>query len=419
MRAFNRLTEAQAKLTAVNGDGLWSTQNLTVSNSVFSSFRPDGFRQLALKQIDPLLTNKLTLSSISTPQSDLDKDMSFFFAARMESGGSITVKITEDVYGQVDIEETVDITSNTNIYPASSNFGSTAQNFKWTVVRVPSFKTLGTNLAAGYNIEISFHPTESTEEFYFSSPVLVGYYDFFFNNTVLADLGKSLPHWLIDKDIENSANLNPDILMTRYMDIASGHLDLAFDYMRKFIYLDIQSGYTPTNPDTKSILVDPTVADYVTLLWLLVFTFTKPISRFQLVPDYIPDPFILDQSALDGTDRLLLSSSNDTSPPEFSRELQIQLLRWQAYTGYYGGFAGTINAVKEAAKQMLFGSQTLTVNYNYDVEPWVINLTSPYNQTFGGDITLIGESSPLVMEAVSYAKPLGVLVTHQMTAFQP
>ena len=96
--------------------------------------------------------------------------------------------------------------------------------------------------------------------------------------------------------------------------------------------------------------------------------------------------------------------------------MQLNLLRWQATTGYYGSFAGTLPAVREAAKQMLIGNKTISVNYDWEVAPWVINVSTPWNETYGGDLAGIGEQSDLVLEAISHARPLGVLVNHSMTA---
>ncbi|NBR35785.1 MAG: hypothetical protein EBT80_00080 [Chitinophagales bacterium] len=332
----------------------------------------------------------------------------------MISGGSVTVNINENVYATLNVQETVDITSNTNIYSVSNNFGSTVQTFDWTIVRVPPFSVAGSGLAPSFEISIEFTPSDSTEIFYFTSPVLIGYYDMFFLNSALKDLSTWMPLWITNKELASTTL--PNVQMLRYMDIGSDYLDRSIEYLYRYQYVDIAGGFNPTNDATRSTLVDPKVAGYQTLLWLLVFTFTKPVTRYELSPDYLPDPFILDESLLDGTDRLLLTSFTELNPPVISRSTQLALLRWQAETSYYGGFAGTLPAVREAAKQMLTGAKTLTIDYDYEVEPWVINLTSPWNQTFGGDETLVGEPSNLVLEAVSYAKPLGVLINHEMTA---
>jgi len=39
-----------------------------------------------------------------------------------------------------------------------------------------------------------------------------------------------------------------------------------------------------------------------------------------------------------------------------------------------------------------------------------------WDETFGADVSLIGQSSDLVLEAIAKARPLGVLVTHELVA---
>jgi hypothetical protein len=130
----------------------------------------------------------------------------------------------------------------------------------------------------------------------------------------------------------------------------------------------------------------------------------------------LPEPFILDESNLDEETRLLLTTITSITPPTITRNIQLDLLRWQIQFGYYGANAGTMNAVIEAAKQMLIGDKELSVSFDWDTEPWVINIESPWDQTFGADEESVGTQSSLVLQAVSYAKPLGVLVNHNIAA---
>jgi hypothetical protein len=65
---------------------------------------------------------------------------------------------------------------------------------------------------------------------------------------------------------------------------------------------------------------------------------------------------------------------------------------------------------------MLIGDKELSVSFDWDTEPWVINIESPWDQTFGADEESVGTQSSLVLQAVGYAKPLGVLVNHNIAA---
>ena len=119
---------------------------------------------------------------------------------------------------------------------------------------------------------------------------------------------------------------------------------------------------------------------------------------------------------MDSDDRLLLTTITSIASPVITRSFQLDLLRWQIEFGYYGEFAGTMSSVVEAAKKVLIGDKTLSVDFDWDNEPWVINLESPWDETFGADLESIGLQSSLVLLAVRYAKPLGVLVNHNITA---
>ena len=89
---------------------------------------------------------------------------------------------------------------------------------------------------------------------------------------------------------------------------------------------------------------------------------------------------------------------------------------WQVSTRNFGFNAGTDNAIKEAAKLMLIGTKTVSLTYDYITNPFEIQLNTPWYETLGADANQIGQSSTILLEAVQRAKPIGVLLTHVMTA---
>ena len=92
------------------------------------------------------------------------------------------------------------------------------------------------------------------------------------------------------------------------------------------------------------------------------------------------------------------------------------LVKWQIDNGYYGINSGTDTALLESAKLMLTGTKTVSLEYDYSTAPFEINILTRWDETYGADESLIGESSTLVLEAIAKARPLGVLVTHEMVA---
>lgn len=414
MKTENKLSQTQSQLNVVNTVGTWNSTNLIIDNDPVSTFRPGGYKMLAMSVIDSSLPAFIKLEGVDGELEDINQLMTFAFALRMLGGGITRTTITENVYGIINEVTEVVSTSSGSEYLISTGGGSQTQAVLWNIVRATSFRVEGTTLAPSFNIKIEFEPEDATEVFYMTSPCFIQEFEYLALNAAFLQLVRNLPQWI--KDATLSSNQSPNNQLFRYMDVGSVYLDKAIEYLFAYKFFDISMGFVSTNNLTRSALVDPIVAEYETLLWLVSFVFTRPVTNFELSPEFLPSPFILDASLLDGPDRLVLTSYSALNPPVVSRTLQLNLLRWQATTGYYGSFAGTLPAIREATKQMLIGNKTTSIDYDWQAEPWVINVETPWNETYGGDITGIGEESALVLEAISHARPLGVLVKHSMTS---
>ena len=219
-------------------------------------------------------------------------------------------------------------------------------------------------------------------------------------------------------DLEQEGDLALPFM--RLMDIFTTGLDIGWQGLGQYRYLDIEEGFKDGDDTTKSTLVNPDVADFATLVWLCKFTGTRPITRYESSLDVVTTPFELGDglgsgSELDSGDGLLLTSYSELNPPPLSLANQEELLRWQLDYGYYGINSGTLPAVIDAAKRQLVGDKTLVYDYDFGAEPWVINLQSQWFETYGATgEEEIGSSSQLVLNAVEYARPLGVKITHVM-----
>ena len=77
---------------------------------------------------------------------------------------------------------------------------------------------------------------------------------------------------------------------------------------------------------------------------------------------------------------------------------------WQVTTGYYGYNAGTLNAIKEAAKWALKGTQFIQV---YSSTPWIIDVVTITSETPDKDALL---------NAILPAKPAGYSILHTLVA---
>ena len=413
-KTINRLSESQYKLTSVNQANTWSTTNLNISNDALSTFRPNGYRQFEMSLIDPNQPNALEINGLNLFETDENIEIILTFAVRMASGGSVSVVISETNLGINEVQQTFQIASTGSVFATSSVVEPVVSTVEWNIIRTNSIVVPVSANTPNIDISISFDPIDNGEIFYFTSPFVSPNYDMFSNNSAIIPIMQNLPFWLVQQDLETVST--PNVQLSRLIDIGSMYIDKAIEYIFAYQYVDVEGGFDPSNPLTISGFVDPTEAAYPVLLHLAPYVFTSPVTRYESAEAFFPQPFILDLSTLDSDDRLLLTTITSLASPVITRSFQLDLLRWQIEFGYYGAFAGTMSAVVEAAKKVLIGDKTLSVDFDWDDEPWVINLESPWDETFGADLESIGLQSSLVLLAVRYAKPLGVLVNHNITA---
>jgi hypothetical protein len=238
--------------------------------------------------------------------------------------------------------------------------------------------------------------------------------EFIRENVALQYISGFLPQFMIEDDFTTVQPI--DIPLHRFIDVATVGLDSAVTKALEISYIDKVSGLDASLSETQSTLVSPSIAGIPELLWLAKFVGTKPVTRFASSQETATDPFVLDSSLLDSADTIRVTSYSSLNPPAFDETAQKELLQWQVSTRNFGFNAGTTEAIEEAAKLMLVGEKTVSLSYDYTSQPFVIDIQTPWYETLGGDESLIGESSQLVLEAAAKAKPIGVLLTHTMTA---
>jgi hypothetical protein len=210
------------------------------------------------------------------------------------------------------------------------------------------------------------------------------------------------------------AETAPDRAMLRLIDIATLGLGESLELTREFAYVDTEEGFSSSDSLTKSTLVNSSVAELETLIWLCKFSGTQPITRFNFSPEIVFDAFILESSDLNSEDQLRLTSFTDLNPPLLDTAAQETLLRWQLDTGYYGKNAGTLNALTEATKLQLINTKTVYVAYDYDAAPYEINIQTKWSETIGAiGPEVIGQSSEIILESIEPARPLGTKITHE------
>ena len=404
----NRLTDAAKFCSSINNSGQWNTVNLTSGEILTSELVPgSNFKQLALTVQNGQSSGQLTLGPIQLLLADSNRPMVFLFAAKLPSGGSITVDI-------VDESAIIPNVTTTAVVSQESNAAVNAPGLlspQWFIFRSNPM-TIEAETPT-ISITVTFQPNDLSETFYFTTPAVYHKYEFFISNPAVPSIASLLPEVFLDIDSESQESL--DVPLLRLIDVLNLGLGESLEIMGNFAYSDIEDGYIESDNSTKSTLVHHEIANIDTLLWLAKFNGTSPVLRFNSSLGSAAEPFVLDVSVLNGTDVIRLTSYDELNPPTATLAEQQTLLRWQMEYGYYGRNAGTLPAILAATKLMLIDNQNVSVSYDYSVEPFVIDIQTQWFETIGSTGPEdIGNESQLVLEAISPARPLGILVRHEM-----
>ena len=404
----NRLTDAAKFCSSINNSGQWNTVNLTSGEILTSELVPgSNFKQLALTVQNGQSSGQLTLGPIQLLLADSNRPMVFLFAAKLPSGGSITVDM-------VDESAIIPNVTTTAVVSQESNAAVNAPGLlspQWFIFRSNPM-TIEAETPT-ISITVTFQPNDLSETFYFTTPAVYHKYEFFISNPAVPSIASLLPEVFLDIDSESQESL--DVPLLRLIDVLNLGLGESLEIMGNFAYSDIEDGYIESDNSTKSTLVHHEIANIDTLLWLAKFNGTSPVLRFNSSLGSAAEPFILDVSVLNGTDVIRLTSYDELNPPTATLAEQQTLLRWQMEYGYYGRNAGTLPAILAATKLMLIDNQNVSVSYDYSVEPFVIDIQTQWFETIGSTGPEdIGNESQLVLEAISPARPLGILVRHEM-----
>lgn len=230
-------------------------------------------------------------------------------------------------------------------------------------------------------------------------------------NRFMQFVGQFMPEIFLDQDIADFSTNEPTFPLLRFIDsITTDANDLQVK-SEQFTYIDLATGFDPTDSGTFSTLVDPNYCDGATLLWLAQFRGRQILVTYQpstegqsWVRFTLDDPVsgVLDDIAVLG------SNASDIGLPDGVEAYA----RWQVETGYYGHNAGTLEAMISAIKRLLTGAGVV----NYTVSANAIHFTTSWTETYGSVIGDIGSPSELLLQIVEPARPLGMIVTHELTA---
>lgn len=412
MAVRSRLNNAQSFLTSFNANDKWTAENCSIEIDGNSELYPGGdYKQVKMVLNQGASSCFLNLDIATLEPDDFFRPAIFLSAVKMESGGTVVATLQSVEESDPSISQTtLIVNSSTSVVNAEG-----VQSPQWNILRTnPLLLTVESGVPA-VSVSLEFIPSELEENILFTLPLLYPQFEAITSNRAAQKILALTPEIFVEEDLSFTGS--PDIPFMRFVDILSHTLDDTLSDVRGFAYLDVLEGFLESNDTTKSTLVNTSVASFESLVWLCKFSGTSPVTRFESSLDFVGEPFVLNSSQLNSTDLLRLTSFTELNPPAQDIQKQIELLRWELDNGYYGKNSGTLLAVQEAAKLMLVGEKELVTEYDFVAEPWTIHLFSPWDQTFGSiGEEVVGQSSVLVQEAIRNAKPLGVLVTHELTA---
>lgn len=230
-----------------------------------------------------------------------------------------------------------------------------------------------------------------------------------FSNGFLNNSFEYIPEIFLESDLADFTKDEPTYPLSRIFDVMTSESDAILDQVLAFEYIDRSEGGDPSNLATLSRLVNPQVCDSTYLPWLAQFRGRPILVTYQPSTEGIGwQIFTLNSSLLDGPDVLASDATNLGGLPAGLDAFA----RWQVETGYYGHNAGTITAMVSAIQRNLTGSKTVY----YTVSANQIDFTTSQAETFGTVVEDVGSSNSIILSLIEPARPLGMIVTHTLTA---
>lgn len=232
-----------------------------------------------------------------------------------------------------------------------------------------------------------------------------------FTNNFLQQSFNFFPEVFLESDVADNTKNEPTYAMTRLIDVATSISDEIFDEVFRFEFRDKSEGFNINDTSTFSTFINPEVCDSSYLPWLSQFRGRPILITYEPSTNSVPwQIFVIEDpnSLLDGNNVLGNDATNFGGLPQGV----VAFARWQVETGYYGHNAGSIEAMVGAIQRNLTGSKV--VNFTRSTNQ--INFTTSQAETFGTVAGDVGSSNASILSLIQPAKPLGMLVTHTLTA---
>jgi hypothetical protein len=406
----NALAESDWTFTGFAVPSSWTATDATL-HTTLSEYKYQGYGSLK----STLTATSATILFNDDLSSTTAKTTADYVAGKIESFVWCRATATAIITPQLTITRTMGGTpvEGVDIFTASGTPIALTSG-DWYLVRTDPVSIPVTPATATYSISLQYVISGGT----IGSSVFLHYptaYEqlAFLRNTYLMNCWSNIPALFQDKETELPL---PSYALLRFMEVGMQAHGVINDIAAGFQYQDISEGKDETNQDTLSILVQPSEIPRDYIFWVAQFTGTQLLN-----PTAGATPWANIPSTWDGIDLIDTVDDPDDvvawgSLQGFAPEIAglDDFFRWQVASGYYGYAAGSIAAIREATKRVLGGTKTCTITKNYLSSPWRIRIQTKLAET--PDATTVGESIDEMLQLMEPARPLGVVLTHEIIA---
>jgi len=262
--------------------------------------------------------------------------------------------------------------------------------------------------AMGFEIEIVFDSVAGDVNI--SRPTITMLGDAF-ENEFLLECVPLLPNLLLENDFADPTTNSVQFPLIRLFDVMTHSLTKVQETLKSFIYRNESQGFEESEIETYNALISPILIDRLDQLkWLAQFRGRELIVTFEPSTEGEEwTEFVLDSATSGVLDSTSVIATSETSVGGLSGGVAA-FFKWQVENGYYGHNAGTITAMVEAIKLLLDGDKTV----NYTVGVNTVAFQTKIGQTYGSSGLSVGQSNPNVLLVLEPARPLGLIVTHEL-----
>lgn len=299
-----------------------------------------------------------------------DNDRRFSFNAKIHPSVKSIITATLEVDGesqQTGYEQEL----------SGGRYGAIRSN----TVTIPSSSSATYSVSA--SITISGH---EGQPIYMTLPHLIDD-QMYYENIFVNQARLYMPDFYWDIDYEQT---NPVAPFHRFIDCLFNIAGRTYDSYKSFFPYEINEiNYINSQLEqvTNSTLVNPNYVEPRYMTWLAQFSGTK-----------------LKRNII-GSDGTKLYDSTS---------LEDEYSRWQLLTGFYGSAAGSRDAISSAAKRVLYqldnSTFSVAISRRYNNDPFKIQIITLVSET--PDVDVAGTSSPMVLDAVEQARPIGYIIYH-------